>query len=268
MYKKFILLVSMLFLILSISGCVKSQEQIRIEKEHKEQLEKEKIKREEGKREKKYEEARKYLDTSNENDTIYNLFSKINHKFYKDVYETKNEYELRKRKLVDEYFGDTVILDYKPKYTLYNPENNTLYLLISTNPSGFISVIEKYIGDITLYGVTHKNYRKMTTSLRVYFGQGELFKYMENTSKRNKKLKQTGLYIKIKDNCSAAEARSIQSNWSVRFITRINTKNLPLKKLGNESLGLSFLSKNDYIIDTNLIVVYNKNTKEIYKVIY
>ena len=63
----------------------------------------------------------------------------------------------------------------------------------------------------------------------------------------------------LKGNCSATEAKNIQENWKIKFITKIKFGEVVNKKYLN--------SKKYYVANTDMIIIYDKNTDEIYKVL-
>ncbi len=261
---KIILSILILSGLLSFSGCVSSQEQLLLKKQQKEKARLEKIAIQQGAKLEKqkakalkikmYKEAKQYLNSNNDNNLIWNLLEQNNDEYKQTAYETNSEYKQRITDLNNKIFNRKFLFDYQPGYVLYNPYKKILWL-------GFNATL-KYHQGVGFFNFMMAGQAKMLYGIEYYL----YITANSNTLKRHQIRevhagKTTVTATIIKKNCSAAEAKNIQENWNVRFVVDIDVKkHLNLNRL----LGARYLP----IAKIKMIIVYNEDTNEIYKVLY
>lgn len=265
--KKLILSILILGGALSFSGCAPSQEQLLLKKQQKEKARLEKIAIQQKAKAleiKIYKEAEQYLDSSNDNKLIWDLLEQNNNKYKKSPYESDSEYKQRVTNLNAQIVNRKFIFDYQSEYIMYDPNKDILGLVFN--------VINKKKWSKYRRENTYQIYFEMAKQQQmVYRYQGKIalrkYRYITaNSNTLNEKgfqtnKKRTQLSVNIKDNCSAEEAKNIQDNWNIRFIVDIDIK---------EHMDLSTKPLSYYlpIAKVKMIIIYNKSTNEIYKVIY
>ena len=256
-----------LAILISMNACGPSQADLLKEKQKQEKIRLDKLKKEKALEEKKIEEAKKYLSLKNDNNIIWNKIDEINKDLDKSPYETNEEYSKRITLLNKKVFNRKFVFDYIPKYTIYDVETHKLYLEViysrahmsayGLNPKNKVTLALKNIGTRNING----NLMKKTIYLRSNFVHSNVegVNYYKNPNKFPSKRNYQYSAVVIKDNCSPSEAQEIQRNWKIRFVSNINYR----KKQKMATFNTHF-----DIVNTDMIVVFNNTTKEIYKVLY
>ena len=253
-------------IVIVMSGCGPSQADLLKEKQKQEKIRLDKLKKEKALEEKNLDEAKKYLSLKNDNNIIWNKIDEINKHLDKSPYETHEEYNKRITLLNKTVFNRKFIFDYLPKYNMYDIQTHKLYLEViysrahmskyGFSPQNKITLSSKNIGTRNING----NLMKKTMYLRSNFVCSNVagMDYYKNNSGPSKRNYQYSAVV-LKDNCSPSEAQEIQRNWKIRFVS--NVKYRKKQKMGTFNTYFD-------IVNTDMIVVFNSKTKEIYKVLY
>jgi len=265
--KHFVKVIIGLSILIGFSACGPSQAELLKEKQKKEKIRLEKLKKEKEIEQRKIEEAKKYLSLKNDNDSIWDNIDYVNKNIDKSIYETKEQYNERIIQLNKKVFGRKFIFDYAPKYKIYDADAKKLYLEViysrahmrnfGLNSQNKITLSSKVTGSRYIEGVLMNS----TVNLRSNFvySNTEGFNILKNIRKKPSKNNYRYSAVIIKDSCSPSEAKEIQDNWKIRFVSNIEYRKK--QKMG------TFHTYFD-IVNTEMIIIYNDKTKEIYKVLY
>ena len=280
MYKVTVLILVSFISVISLVGCAPSQAELLLEKQknkkiriakenaikekkriakenaikEKKRLEEEKRALEKKIRTEKYLEAQKYLKLQNDNSSVWVTIDKYKSKYNKTPYETSTEYKHRVDDLNNKIFNKKFLFDYTPKKIAYNPETKSLYVSFEVlyNSSNSIKLAKKNL-NLVNFGTTQV-YNKNAIVSDIKYGN------TAHITKMNRYGNAIGeILVLVKNNCSAKEAKYIQNNWTVRFVTDILND--------GKSKKVSFTTLYN-IAKTDMIIVYNKGTDKIYKVLY
>lgn len=247
-------------LVLGISACGPSQEELLKEKQKKEKIRLAKLQELKEIDLQKKTEAQKYLSVQNDNIKIWEKIDYMDKYLNKNIYETKNEYKERINVLHKKVFNKKLIFDYSTDYVIYDAEEKKLYLAIESS-NNFYKLCTAYskqsvqfpgalIREKYVNGFLYKNIRTIRANVPCTNVNEK-----DIVNIRGKKFSA----ILIKENCSPIEAKKIQKNWKIRFITDITY-------LRKRNYGIA--SYVDYQVKANLIIIYDKYTNKIYKVFY
>jgi hypothetical protein len=251
-----------LLMIIEISGCAPSQEQLLLEKQKKEaqQHKKEEQQRKAAKlKEKKYKEAKKYLNMKNDNSLIWDIIENNKVKYKKSIYESSADYKKRIKNLNSKLFNRKFIFDYEPDLITYNVKTKMLYLSFKLSHPGTIRYI-KYDKNLKQIELTIQAERTQIPGLmdKKYILSDLPHNDLKVVNFTYKK--ESYMSVMIKENCSPSEAKKIQNSWKIRFITSTN-RGLKTVVGSITRVGYKFEK-------TDMIIVYNKYNNEIYKVLY
>ena len=227
------------------------------EKQQKEKLALERAKKLEEEKQQRQKLATKYLKKKSDNKTIFSLLEKYKKEFKKDTYESKREYAERIKQLNKKIFNREYIFDYVPEYHSYDAETKTLNIVFdydSYNPekrSKVFVLTEKLIGVIEALNLSIGSFE---------YVYGDLPTNGTSYSEQKIDYRTYAKTTLLKANCSGLEAKEIEKNLGVRFVTKL--------KFGEvEEVGVSNSIK-FYIANTDIVIIYNKKTNEIYKILF
>ena len=239
-----------LLMIIEISGCAPSQEQLLLEKQKKEAAAKLK--------EEKYKEAKKYLNLNNDNSLIWDIIENNKDKFKTTIYESSAEYKNRIKNLNLKLFNRNFIFDYKPDILSYSADSQVLFLPFHMQERGSqILLAGKNKTDLG-YGYSHptKKYILVHSNL-----QYNIYSHSQYDKYKGKEY----MSVVFKKKCSGLEAKKIQNSWKIRFVTNIRDNSGRVISQKNKS---NLIDSYYGLGKIKMIIVYNKYTKEIYKVFY
>ena len=247
-------------LILGISACGPSQEELLKEKQKEEKIRLAKLQQLKEIDLQKKKEAQKYLSAQNDNIKIWEKINYMDKYLNKSIYETEKEYKERINVLHEKTFNRKFIFDYSTNSVIYDAEAKKLYLAIESSNNFYklctssskrsVQFSGALIRETYVNGFLYKNKRTIRANVPC-----SNVNQKDVVNIRGKKFSA----ILIKENCSPIEAKKIQENWKIRFITDI-------RYLRKKNYGIG--SYVDYQAKANLIIVYDKYTNEIYKVFY
>ncbi len=266
--KKVYAVIAILSIVILGSGCGPSQEEIRLQKDKIEKVRLLELEKQKKYKIKKYKEAEEYIKKENDNVLIWQTLEENIGKYKKSSYETKVEYDARIKKLDKQLFSKKFLFDYKEKYIGYNPEDKILYLPVSTEPqvgSYYINRVASWNRvallsvEVPYMALGYKLSRKYTLLANIKHSNSAVRAFYQNP-RYKKGMRYIGLTIK--ENCSSIEAKYMQDNWSVRFVTKV----VGLDKVAMKKKKSNIIKYD--ILKTDMTIVYNKKTNEIYKVFY
>jgi hypothetical protein len=165
-------------------------------------------------------------------------------------------------------FDRKFIFDYKSEYIMYDPNNKTLGIIF--NISNKKKAIRTHYRREDIYQLYFKMAKQLQWAPKSKYSGETLIKEYRyitansntlNTEKFQTNKKRTQLGVVIKNNCSAENTKNIQQNWNIKFIVDISVRK-------HMNLGTQPWSYSLPIAKIKMIIVYDKKTNEIYKVLY